>query len=68
MDSNDVLLVRQLKDRKEEAYVFLFRQYYNRLYRFAAHYLCDPDAAHDIVQGLFADIFEKSAELNTLPR
>lgn len=35
MDSNDVLLVRQLKDRKEEAYVFLFRQYYNRLYRFA---------------------------------
>lgn len=40
MDSNDVLLVRQLKDRKEEAYVFLFRQYYNRLYRFAAHYLC----------------------------
>ena len=64
MDSNDVLLVRQLKDRKEEAYVFLFRQYYNRLYRFAAHYLCVPDAAHDIVQGLFADIFEKSAELN----
>lgn len=64
MDKNDVLLVKQLKDRKEEAYIFLFKQYYNRLYRFAANYLCDPEAAHDIVQELFTDIFEKSAELN----
>ena len=64
MDKNDVLLVKQLKDRKEEAYIFLFKQYYNRLYRFAANYLCDPEAAHDIVQELFTDIFENSAELN----
>ncbi|HJA14636.1 MAG TPA: RNA polymerase sigma-70 factor [Candidatus Butyricimonas faecavium] len=64
MDANDMLLVKQLKDRKEEAYVFLFKQYYNRLYRFAANYLCDPEVAHDIVQELFTDIFEKSAELN----
>lgn len=64
MDENDVLLVKQLKDRKEEAFVSLFGQYYNSLYRFAANYLCDPEAAHDIVQELFTDLFEKSAELN----
>ena len=64
MDENDVLLVKQLKDRKEEAFVSLFGQYYNSLYHFAANYLCDPEAAHDIVQELFTDLFEKSAELN----
>ena len=64
MDENDILLVKQLKNREEKAYVFLFEQYYNRLYRFAANYLCDPEAAHDIVQDLFTDIFEKSEVLN----
>ena len=39
MDENDILLVKRLKNREEKAYVFLFEQYYNRLYRFAANYL-----------------------------
>lgn len=64
MEANDELLVEQLKEKKEEAYVYLFKHYYDPLYRFAAHYLCDADTAHDIVQELFADIFKKSTELN----
>ena len=32
MDENDILLVKRLKNREEKAYVFLFEQYYNRLY------------------------------------
>ena len=64
MDENDILLVKRLKNREEKAYVFLFEQYYNRLYRFAANYLRDPKAAHDIVQDLFMDLLEKSEVLN----
>lgn len=64
MDENDILLVKQLKKGEEKAYVFLFKQYYARLYRFAAHYLCDPDAAHDIVQDLFTDLLDKGEKLN----
>lgn len=64
MDTNDILLIKQLKKGDEKAYVFLFEQYYNRLYRFAANYLCDAEAAHDVVQDLFTDLFEKSAVLN----
>ena len=64
MDENDILLVKRLKNREEKAYVFLFEQYYNRLYRFAAYYLRDHKAAHDIVQDLFMDLLEKSEVLN----
>ena len=34
------------------------------MYRFAANYLRDPKAAHDIVQDLFMDLLEKSEVLN----
>lgn len=64
MDGNDTLLIKQLKNKEEKAYVFLFEQYYDRLYRFAANYLCDPETAHDIVQDLFTSLFEKSEVLN----
>lgn len=59
MDETDILLVKRLRNREEEAYTYLFRQYYNQLYRFAANYLCDGEAAHDIVQQLFVDLYEK---------
>ena len=54
MDENDILLVKRLKNREEKAYVFLFEQYYNRLYRFAANYLRDPMISYRICSWIFS--------------
>ena len=68
MDSNDVA-GETIEGQERRSICFLFRQYYNRLYRFAAHYLCDPDAAHDISQGLFCGYFREECGIEiSLPR
>lgn len=64
MKVDDARLLEGLKSRQEFAYTYLFEAYYRPLYAFAAHYLYDPDAAHDIVQGLFAGFYEKGGHLH----
>lgn len=64
MDENDVLLVKQLKDRKEEAFVSLFGNTIIPCIVLLPIICVIRRPQHDIVQELFTDLFEKSAELN----
>lgn len=63
MKIDDTILLEGLRARQEFAYAYLFREYYRPLYSFAANYLYDEDAARDIVQGLFVELFEKADRL-----
>lgn len=64
MKEEDKILLEGLQSRQEFAYVYLFKAYYRQLHAFAAHYLANVEAAHDIVQGLFTEFYEKGEKLS----
>lgn len=63
MQIDDTILIEGLRARQEFAYAYLFREHFRPLYAFAANYIYDEDAARDIVQGLFVELFEKADKL-----
>ena len=62
--TEESLLVRELAKGNLLAFNSLFREYSNRLYRFAFGYLKSEDEAEELVQEVFTIIWEKRAELN----
>lgn len=60
----NALLVKELSKGNLLAFNSLFREYSNRLYRFALGYLKSEDEAEELVQEVFMIIWEKRADLN----
>jgi len=52
------LLTLRIKHGDEQAFELLYRKYYARLCSFSTKFLNDPEAAHEIVQDVFAKIWE----------
>ena len=63
LNTDSTLLIRQLKSGHEAAYELLFREYYKILTVFANKYLTDLEAAREIVQDLFVNLYEKRENL-----
>lgn len=54
MDLTDnAILVQQLKDGDEKAYLYLLNTYHRRLHAYALSLVCDQDMAQDMVQNVF---------------
>ncbi|TNE81608.1 MAG: RNA polymerase sigma-70 factor [Bacteroidetes bacterium] len=62
-EQSDEQLLLALKEGSEQALHKLFMRYYDALVRFAVPILKDQDAARDVVQEVFARIWEKRAAL-----
>ena len=60
---DESILVRHLSRGNILAFNTLFKEYSNRLYRFALGYLKDESEAEDVVQEVFTIIWEKRASL-----
>lgn len=60
---SESVLVRELSKGNLLAFNALFRDYGNRLYRFALGYLKSEDEAEELVQEVFTIIWEKRADL-----
>lgn len=61
-DANDS--IRLLKDRNENAFEALFKDYFKRLRQYAYTFVQDPELAEDIVQNVFYRLWEKIEVLN----
>ena len=62
-------ILKSLSEGDQLAYGFVFKIYYDRLFRFALHYLNDDELAKDVVQDVFTSIWEdckKFAQVNNL--
>lgn len=57
-------MTRDLKERKETAFDYLFRTRYRKLCRFAATFVVQFDAAEDIVQEVFVKIWGKRTQID----
>lgn len=57
-------LIKQLREGNERAYEALFKTYYSELAVHANKYLHDIEAAKEIVQDLFVNIYEKRHNLD----
>jgi RNA polymerase sigma-70 factor, Bacteroides expansion family 1 len=64
--SDDKTLLNSIKSGDNEAFEYLFKAYYPRLYRYAIRFLKDEDIAHDIIQECFMHIWEKRTTLSAI--
>ena len=64
--SDDKTLLNSIKSGDNEAFEYLFKVYYPRLYRYAIRFLKDEDIAHDIIQECFMHIWEKRTTLSAI--
>ncbi len=55
---NEKEILMKLSEGDQVSYGFVFKIYYQRLFRFALHYLNDDEIAKDVVQDVFAIIWE----------
>ncbi len=58
MDRNEIHIIEGLRSGRESAYQLLFELYYQKLVVFARKYLDDMEAARDVVQDLFLNLYE----------
>ena len=67
MDEKEIHIVKGLQSGKESAFQQLFKGYYQKLVVFANKYLDDPEAARDIVQDFYLNLYEsrQSISINT---
>ncbi len=63
IENEDQLIVEQLKEGKEVAFHAIFKKYYSSLTLFAYKIVKDEDVARDIVQNLFAKLYEQRATI-----
>jgi RNA polymerase sigma-70 factor (ECF subfamily) len=63
MDKEERYIVKGIKQGDEDVFRKLFDIYYRRLYLYARSYVDDSDAAKDIVQDLFINMWEKRKNL-----
>jgi RNA polymerase sigma-70 factor (ECF subfamily) len=62
-ESEDILIVRQLREGREAAFHALFKKYFGALTIFSNKIVKDEDVARDIVQGVFTRIYEQRSTL-----
>lgn len=61
---NESVLISGLRNQDAGSYATLFELYYSDLKSFASHYLCDVEAARDVVQTLLMDMYERADKLD----
>lgn len=61
---NDDFLLHRLKADDEKALEFLFRQHYAALFRMSLRVVGNAESARDIIQEVFATLWEKRHSLN----
>ncbi len=65
-DHNNIFLLSELKNGREEAFDFIFRKYYKALCAQAMPYLNDLDTAQGQVQECFIRLWEKRSEADKI--
>jgi RNA polymerase sigma-70 factor (ECF subfamily) len=60
---NEKEIIRRLSEGDKISFGMLFNVYYERLFRFALHYLNNEESAKDVVQDVFGHVWEKHVEL-----
>ena len=63
MKNGEDHMIRDLRSGRESAYDRLFRDYYRPLSVFASKYVSDLEIAREIVQNLFAHLYENRSSL-----
>ena len=63
-DKDQQLLIRDLESRNEKAFEYLFLTRYERLCRFAHVFVNSYEEAEEVVQDMFARLWEKGLRLN----
>jgi RNA polymerase sigma-70 factor (family 1) len=63
-ETNNSLLIQDIKAGNAEAYEFLFKTYCPRLKNFAMHFIADEDSANDIIQECFLKLWERRNEIS----
>lgn len=58
------VLVKSLQEGKEEAFVYIFNTYYDRLINYAGRIVRDEEQAHDLVQEAYCRLFEARRTIN----
>ena len=61
--NDDLALFRKIKESDDQAFKVLFLRYYDKLYHFVVMLYKDPVLADEVVQEVFAKIWEKREEL-----
>lgn len=56
-------MVKKLSEGDKVSFGFLFNLYYKRLLSFALYYLNDEESAKDVIQDIFAIVWERQDEL-----
>ncbi len=65
---NDKIIINELRKGNKDVFQALFHQYYPLLANFAQRYIYDAEACEDLIQDVFATLWEKRAslEINSL--
>ncbi|MDR0507566.1 MAG: RNA polymerase sigma-70 factor [Dysgonamonadaceae bacterium] len=64
--SNQTLLLEEIKKGNNDAFEYLFKNYYPRLCGYAARFIDDRDIVEDIIQECFMKIWEKKEILQSI--
>jgi RNA polymerase sigma-70 factor (ECF subfamily) len=64
LSDSDNSLMKRLRKKDEEAWVLLFKEYYQPLLSFASHYLWDKESAEDIVQDVIIKLYENAGKID----
>ena len=56
-------LMASLKEGHENAFAYVFKEYYGVLLNYASRILHDAEVANDLVQEVFCRLYEKRGEL-----
>lgn len=62
----DNKIIQKLKQGKKDAFEIIFKTYYNGLHGYATSFVRDVDAAEDIVQDVFTNLWERRTEIEML--
>jgi len=60
---NDKIIISELRKSNKDVYRALFHQYYPLLAKFAQRYVYDAEACEDLIQDVFATLWEKREAL-----
>ena len=66
MEKSEKEIIERLNAKDKQAFEYVFIQFYNSLCYFADKYVCDKEAAQDIVQEVFTWFYEKRNSFDSL--
>jgi RNA polymerase sigma-70 factor (ECF subfamily) len=64
ISNNNENLLRRLRVGDTDAFKIIYHTYYGRLHRFANEYLNDSDNSNDVIQNVFAKLWQNRTTLN----